>query len=138
MESFLNILWALIAAALTVLWRTKWAGLPRATRHKPLQEWTALVCALVLLFFAVSLTDDLHAEIMLSDDCLIGRRHSAVVTPSTHCAKDFRAITAIIPDPRPAIVPLRDVGRVMVVCRVVTSSTVFFEVSGRAPPVFPL
>ena len=33
-------------------------------------------CSLILLFFAVSLTDDLHSEVMLLEDCSTSRRQS--------------------------------------------------------------
>jgi hypothetical protein len=76
MESFLNLLWVAIAAGAFCFWRTRWLHERRDHRRRPLQEWTAFACALVLLFFAVSLTDDLHSELMIFDECSTSRRHS--------------------------------------------------------------
>jgi hypothetical protein len=76
MELFLNLLWVLIAAAAIGLWRICWVHEDRSRRRQPVREWTAMGCALVLLFFAVSLTDDLHSEALLLEDCSTSRRHS--------------------------------------------------------------
>ncbi len=63
MELVLNLIWLLLAAsAVTASGALNWTNQPRARRHAPWREWTAIACALVLLFFVVSLTDDLHAE----------------------------------------------------------------------------
>lgn len=75
MELVLNILWLLLAASAVTLWRTCWAQQPRTRRHAAWREWTAIACALVLLFFVVSLTDDLHAEIIVLEECSNCRRH---------------------------------------------------------------
>jgi hypothetical protein len=82
MESFLNLLWVAIAAGAFCFWRTRWLHERRDRRRQPLQEWTAFACALVLLFFAVSLTDDLHSELMVFDECSTSRRHSLSLTRS--------------------------------------------------------
>jgi hypothetical protein len=50
----------------------------RARRRDPVREWAAVICALVLLFFAVSLSDDLHASLALLEESAGSRRHSAV------------------------------------------------------------
>jgi hypothetical protein len=82
MESFLNLLWVAIAAVSFGFWRTRWLHERSERRREPLREWTAFACALVLLFFAVSLTDDLHSELVIFDECSATRRHSlALVRP---------------------------------------------------------
>lgn len=63
MELLLNILWMLIALGALGVWQFCWARQKQGQRRKPVQEWTAFVCALVFLFFAVSLTDDLHSNL---------------------------------------------------------------------------
>jgi hypothetical protein len=55
-------------------------------------------CALVLLFFAVSLTDDLHAAAMLLDECSASRRHSI-------CSHHSEQSTKIVKETGPAILP---------------------------------
>jgi hypothetical protein len=80
MELFLNILWVFMALGLLGLWRAQWARERRSERRDPLCEWTAFSCAIVLLFFAVSMTDDLHFDIVLFDECTAGRRHLGYLT----------------------------------------------------------
>jgi len=82
MESFLNILWVAIAAVAFGFWRTRWLHERSDRRRDSLREWTAFACALVLLFFAVSLTDDLHSELVIFDECCAGRRHSLALVRS--------------------------------------------------------
>jgi hypothetical protein len=83
MELFLNLLWMLIAVGLLGAWRTRWVHQRhRAPRHS-LQEWSALSIALVLLFFAVSMTDDMHSEIVALEDCSTSKR-ALVCSPGAH------------------------------------------------------
>lgn len=78
MELLLNLLWALIATGLVWIWRTRWIRQRRRHDRNSLQEWTALSVALVLLFFAVSMTDDLHSEMAIFEECSTSRRNSPV------------------------------------------------------------
>ena len=80
MELVLNILWLLLALGGVAFWRTRWAHQPRTRHHAPWREWTAISCALVLLFFVVSLTDDLHAELIILEDSTNCRRHVHCLT----------------------------------------------------------
>jgi hypothetical protein len=84
MEAFLNFLWVLIAAVALGFWRARWHREGRESRRDPLREWTAIGCALVLLFFAVSLTDDLHSEVILFDECSTSRRCAVCVHHSSN------------------------------------------------------
>jgi hypothetical protein len=84
MELFLNFLWVLIAVFGLSVWRVCWAP-GRSGRREPLHEWTAAVAALVFLFFAVSLSDDLHSDLVLFEENASGRRQ-AVVLASAHSA----------------------------------------------------
>jgi hypothetical protein len=76
MELFLNILWVLIALTALAVWRYHWKRQERGSVRKPWQQWTAFACVLIFVFFAVSLSDDLHAAAVLADDCTVGRHHS--------------------------------------------------------------
>jgi hypothetical protein len=138
MELFLNIVWALIALCGLYLWRTQWVRQEACAKHTALQQWTAFTCGLVLLFFAVSLTDDLHSEIVLFDECASGRRYSAVGS-CAHASPDATKIPAVC---GVAILP-----RVAAPERFLAVSTIFTvshfplfrfrseHSSGRAPPV---
>jgi hypothetical protein len=98
MELFLNLLWLLIAAGVVCVWRTCWLRQKTQKRREPLREWTAMGCALVLLFFAVSLTDDLHSEVMLLEDRSTSRRHSI-------CSHHSHSSKRIIREVGPAALP---------------------------------
>ena len=84
MEIFLNFFWVLITLAGMIAWRTRWTRQTRLRRHAAWREWSAFVCAMVLLFFVVSLTDDLHAELMLLEECSTSRRHATCVVCARH------------------------------------------------------
>lgn len=95
MESFLNILWVLIALAALGTWRACWIH-ERARRRDPIREWAAVICALVLLFFAVSLSDDLHLSLVLLEEGAGGRKHTAIW--DAHCSThDQSRLTAAHP-----------------------------------------
>ena len=96
MELFLNTLWVVIAVASLCVWRTRWAGQRREREHASWRQWTAFVCALVLLFFMVSLTDDLHSELVVFEECSASRRHAACQAcpphaPQKHAARSVYA-----------------------------------------------
>ncbi len=132
MESFLNLLWVAIAAVVFCLWRTRWLrGRPKHHRN-PLREWTAFACVLVILFFAVSLTDDLHSELVIFDECSASRRHSAALVCPHHPPQNgpFKTFsrTAILPAVA-SLHPLQRLGTVVVPA----AFTLLFLGSGIAP-----
>lgn len=86
MESFLNILWLVIAVAAFAIWQLCLVHQKRQAQREPLKEWTAVVCMLVFVFFAVSLTDDLHSDLILFDECSAGRRTWAHANNAAHPA----------------------------------------------------
>ena len=108
-----------------------------------------MIAALVLLFFAVSLSDDLRAQALLSDDGASGRRHAlaanaAANSPVTGAAPGkkldagaLHPIAALLPStflldaplPRGEVCDLRGTPAVE---RALPSA------SGRAPPVVNL
>src|ERR1700730_14849458 len=101
MESLLNLLWVLIAASALGVWRFCWARQKCGSRRHALEQWTAFACGLILLFFAVSLTDDLHSDLVLFDEFSSGRRHSTVCA----CAHSPLARTRILSAADAAILP---------------------------------
>jgi hypothetical protein len=74
MELFLNIVWVVVAAGVLGAWRVHWIPQRKRTFLRSLWEWTAVSVALVLLFFAVSMTDDLHSEMIVFEECATSRR----------------------------------------------------------------
>jgi len=143
METFLNGLWLFIATGVIAVWRTYWVRQRRQHRHarrNPAQEWTAVGCALVLLFFAVSLTDDLHFEIVLFDECATGRR--STVGTCSHNAAHGRTNVQAPPaaDFTPAASPdrLQILGTILPTVFADDASGKFAAASGRAPPSIAL
>lgn len=93
MELFLNILWLVIAVAGLCVWRMCWAQRWRIREHAPWRQWTAFASALVLLFFMVSLTDDLHSELMYFEECAASRRHTTCLACPHHAPQKHTAGT---------------------------------------------
>ena len=79
-ELLLNLVWLLIAAALLSAWRTRWIRQRSGGSRRGLHEWSAISLALVLLFFAVSMSDDMHAEIVALEDCSANKRDQAHIS----------------------------------------------------------
>jgi len=138
MELFLNLLWMLIAVGLLGAWRTRWVHQQhRAPRHS-LQEWSALSIALVLLFFAVSMTDDMHSEIVALEECSTSKRE-LVCSPGAHALPQsgtelhtpFWVITPSVPIFGPST-PMRKFDPDAPVRSSILPSN---HSSGRAPPV---
>ena len=67
METILNLLWLTIALGAIGVWRFRWLPSRRHSRTRVCREAIALLCALALLFPAISLTDDLHPESVAVD-----------------------------------------------------------------------
>jgi hypothetical protein len=78
METILNLVWVGVTIAILWLWRYRWSVLPRDARCNVRQESLALVCLLALLFPVISLSDDLHPEIVAMD-AAGGKRHASQI-----------------------------------------------------------
>jgi hypothetical protein len=105
MELFLNILWVVIAMGGLCLWRARWAHQRRTREHASWRQWTAFACALVLLFFMVSLTDDLHSELVVFEECSASRRHMTCGDCPRHSPQNHATATvyAVLTAPVPVI-----------------------------------
>ena len=141
MELFLNFLWVLIALGALVVWRASWAHQARLANSDRLREWTAFACALVFLFYAVSLSDDLHSDLVLFDESSGGRRSFAVWT----CARQSPGDAKVVPASGAAILPrvspfdsLCDVASIAPLNRGLNSPLPNDLSSGRAPPASSL
>ena len=82
METLLNVVWVMLVIAALCVWQRRWVRQRAASRRNRLQEWTAFVCVMVMMFYVVSMTDDLHPEIFLCDGSTSGRRTMLVRPPA--------------------------------------------------------
>jgi hypothetical protein len=139
MEIFLNLLWVAIALALLSWWRFSWAVQPREYKHAAWRQWAAVVCALIFLFFMVSLTDDLHSDLMIFEECSAGRRHVACLHGSHHLPPQHaRGPVSAILGSSNSIRVMFLLGPVVPERRAASSDFAPSLNSGRAPPVMSL
>jgi hypothetical protein len=116
MELFLNLIWLVVAGLALGASCKRWAADGSEPQRQTRQGWIALACALVLLFFVISLTDDLHAEVMVSEEASASKRHScSVASHSIHAAS--RKVTshhfvAVLPPTRFFFLQVVFVGKV--------------------------
>jgi hypothetical protein len=138
MELFLNILWMLIAIALLGTWRTYWVHQRRRTARHSLQEWSAVSVALVLLFFAVSMSDDMHSEIVALEECSANKRdqvHLAAAQPLPRTGTALHTFPWAVASRVPLIESLTPLQNLELVEQVFTPFLPSDRSSGRAPPV---
>jgi hypothetical protein len=136
MELFLNLLWLLIAVVSVAYWRRH--APPDAAKRRP--QCIALACALLLLFPVISLTDDLHAEVMLVEDGNTAKRHAGSAAGAAGHASHGKHIAhsavAVTP-PRKILPGLAAFGSVSLETLLFSSFRVS-PASGRDPPSFSL
>jgi hypothetical protein len=83
LETILNLIWLAVTLMALWLWRFRWTGARRAPGHNVRLEAVAMICILALLFPVISLTDDLHPEVIPVDAtsskralCLAAAQHA--------------------------------------------------------------
>jgi len=89
MELTLNLVWVGVAIAGIVL---QWITLSRASRSSDRsastrQKIVAMACALVILFFVISMTDDLHDQQVMIEERRATRIAPGTETPNTESAR---------------------------------------------------
>jgi hypothetical protein len=84
METILNLLWLVVTLGIFGVWSSRWLPARRHRQVRALHEGLALLCALALLFPAVSLTDDLHPQIVAVDASAGKRNAYQLVANSSH------------------------------------------------------
>jgi hypothetical protein len=83
METVLNLLWLVVTLTALWFWRFRWSA-SRRSQARVLPEVVAIGCALALLFPVISLTDDLHPEIVAVDAPSGKRNFCLVLAGSSH------------------------------------------------------
>jgi hypothetical protein len=74
METILNLIWLAVTLAGVCVWRFRWFPSRRNQRERIFPETVATLCLIALLFPVISLTDDLHPEIMIAE-CVSAKRN---------------------------------------------------------------
>lgn len=138
MELILNLVWLFIAIALVCVWRILWIHQRQGRARGRVQEWSAVSLALVLLFFAVSMSDDLHSEIVALEDFSANKRdhmHAAVSDPSADSASVPHPLFGAVAGDRPSARGAYAVGTVES-ARLVSEFHISLGLKpNRAPPV---
>jgi len=136
METLLNLLWLIVALGLIGLWRFRWCSSRQNRGSGVLPEIVAIGCAISLLLPVISLTDDLHPEIV-AVDTVSGKRNSGllmagVMPPHASPVPSSQSIPGIA-NARLAEVELKCAG-IVVLIEAVQSSTLCSNRPGRSPP----
>lgn len=141
MELFLNLLWLCISLVALACWIFSRKGnrpfSSRPRRATFLLEFGALTCVLIFLFFAISVTDNLHPEIFGAvEDGSVSRR---ALGPGNHQAAPLNSHHVAVP---PANFVQRDILSLYRVALYLISphdlpihaATFVATFEGRAPP----
>lgn len=142
MELFLNVVWLLVAlAAIGYCWH-RWSSPEGVAEGATLcQRWVTLGCGLVLLFFVISLTDDLHPELASLEDSSSSKRVLAGWVRLHAASSPGKLVahhpSAVLPELlfRASALVLDQMAPVEVLSHTLISST---YTPGRAPPSLPL
>jgi hypothetical protein len=141
MELALNLIWLFLAIVGIAILGCNLSGAPERGNREPSngQKIVAMTCALIILFFVVSMTDDLHDQeiaVEESRSLRVTGAHGAALLSSSHTmlpAAPALFLEAILifaigalPSARRQLEPLR-----------LTHTTAVFskEICGRAPPL---
>jgi hypothetical protein len=89
METILNLIWLAVTVAAIWLWRFRWSVSRQNPRHGARMEVVAIVCVLALLFPVISLTDDLHPD-MVPADTVSSKRNLCLLVAHTSQAANSK------------------------------------------------
>jgi hypothetical protein len=88
MELTLNLVWVCVAIAGILVQIVTSATAPRTPEGpSPSRKIVAMGCALVILFFVISMTDDLHDQVLVFEESKLSRV-SAGARASAHAASN--------------------------------------------------
>jgi len=94
METILNLIWLAVTVAAIWLWRFRWSVSRQNPRHSSRTEIVAIVCVLALLFPVISLTDDLHPDIVPADTVSSKRNLCLLVAHTAQAANSILSLHA--------------------------------------------
>jgi hypothetical protein len=139
-ETFLNLIWLLIALGAVAVWRYQWLPKRLAPRSHALPEFVALVCALALLFPSISLSDDLHPVIVAVDAASGKRNGSAILARASqpnHAAPKAAPHAPALLGPGAALATI-GASRLVVFDDDLHPAAASSDYHGRSPPSYPL
>ncbi len=140
MELFLNIFWLLLALTGAGLWGARWSRTvpSRARGAEVFRSAVGLVCVLVLLFFAISLTDDLNMVPAVAEEARSSRRTLQIwkgsqtdPDPEKHSAAYDTAVLLALFAPHNALI-----SRLVTTDAGSPRAAAHQPLQGRAPPRF--
>jgi hypothetical protein len=137
METILNLIWLAVTLAGVCVWRFRWFPSRGNQRKRIFPEAVAALCLIALLFPVISLTDDLHPEIMIAE-CVSGKRNLCQIiargplTAAPAAASHVHSLAAVMmcPTARPDLIALGTVAQSGILHIAISSSTPL----GRSPP----
>lgn len=139
MELMLNLVWVCVAIC-GILVQIVMLSRVAATGNRQVSNWrktVAMGCALVILFFVISMTDDLHDQALLLEESKLSR-----ITAATETRAHFLSARSILVDflffhsPLPLAPPLPTVRRLVEPAKFVFAAAIECEnLCGRAPPL---
>jgi hypothetical protein len=106
METLLNLIWLLLALTSGALWAAHWrhALFARNRRKQVLYSAVGLMCVLLLMFYAISLTDDLLEITALVEDAALISAGSSKLSIQQHRLDHPQTEIGVLASP-PATIP---------------------------------
>ncbi len=138
MELALNLIWVCVAiVGIGLLCRS--LSRPAACPDRPASNWrkvVAMTCALIILFFVISMTDDLHdQEIAIEDNKLLRIAPASGISASStpiHVIHAVFLVNAALASFAPALPSVR---RLLDRPKVISAAEILCDrLHGRAPP----
>ena len=138
MELTLNLVWVCVAIAgilvqIIMLSRTAASSSPASRGQKII----AMGCTLVILFFVISMTDDLHDQALLLEERKVSRIAHGTKTSPRPSPDRLTSINFLLFFPPVAVSPpMPTAGRFEVPPEFAAAAAIDLEgLSGRAPPI---
>jgi hypothetical protein len=139
MELTLNLVWLCVAIAGILVQAVMLARTGSAKRQpSPARKIIAMGCALVILFFVISMTDDLHDQALFFEESKLSRiAPGARVSNHTASNRLFLSDFPLFVVARPCSPTLSDAGKLAPPAEFqFVPAAERHTVSGRAPPPF--
>jgi hypothetical protein len=137
MELALNLVWLCVAiAGFALLFVTVSASAPSDRPHSHWRKIVAMSCTLVILFFVISMTDDLHEQEMVVEDSKTLRVASVASSAFHTCQPSAeRHLSFLLPALAWSLPDLLALRRPVTASKVFFAAAIRWEVpSDRAPP----